>query len=82
MINSIAQYLTELKKELSGASRIRIEDYIVDDAVIDISGASSAEINAGGELDVTLSGASSLRYSGNPTLGDLNISGGSSLKRR
>ena len=39
-------------------------------------------INTSGNLDAELSGASELRYSGNPTLGSIEMSGGSTIKSR
>jgi hypothetical protein len=68
--------------ELSGASQADLEDFAVNDAVINFTGASDGSLEINGRLDVSLSGASELQYSGNPILGDLDITGGSSLKRR
>jgi hypothetical protein len=39
-------------------------------------------INARGRLDANVSGASTLAYVGNPTLGETSTSGASSIKRR
>jgi hypothetical protein len=68
--------------DASGASRVNMNDFTVRDASIELSGSSDADIVINGRLDVALSGASTLRYGGNPTLGNLDITGGSSLKRR
>jgi hypothetical protein len=50
------------------------------DATVDLSGASSAAMHFDGKLDVVLSGASSLRYSGNPEIISSNITGGSKFE--
>ncbi len=72
----------DTRLDFSGASEADLEYFTVNDAEIHFSGASEASLEINGRLDVELSGASTLRYSGNPTLGDTDISGGSSLKRR
>jgi hypothetical protein len=54
----------------------------VNDADINLSGASHTSLDINGRLDVTLSGTSSVRYGGDPKLGEFNITGGSSLTRR
>jgi hypothetical protein len=52
------------------------------DANIELSGASHASLEINGKLDVSLSGASSLGYGGNPTLGRLDVTGASSIKQK
>jgi hypothetical protein len=54
----------------------------VNNANVTLSEASSAQINVNGRLDADLSGASSLQYSGQPTLGSITTSGASSITRR
>lgn len=66
----------------SGASRLKLGDLSIIDADITLSGASDAEVNATGELDLQISGASDLEYRGQPTLGKLDISGSSTVKQR
>ena len=63
----------------SGASKVRLSDFTVNNANINLSGASNATINAAGRLDAILSGASELNYIGNPTLGSVQTSGGSGI---
>ena len=65
----------------SGASTIRLADFAVADADVELSGASTATVNASGTLDVDLSGASALSYLGNPSLGRVDVSGGSRMSR-
>ncbi len=71
-----------IKLDGSGASQADLADFTVNDADINLSGASHASLVINGKLDVTLSGASSLEYGGNPTLGNLNTTGGSELTRK
>jgi hypothetical protein len=66
---------------VSGASNANLRDFTVTNAAVNFSGASSGSVNAAGRLDVQLSGASSLRYFGDPQLDDVNTSGGSSLNK-
>lgn len=69
----------DIRLDLSGASHVEMADLLVTSADIDFSGASSGTVHVDGSLDVELSGASSLTYLGNATLGDVDISGASSL---
>lgn len=66
----------------SGASGAELYNFIVNDVDIELSGASNATIYVYERLDVNLSGASSLEYGGNPTLGSVNITGGSKFGSR
>jgi hypothetical protein len=66
----------------SGGSRINLEDFPVADADISISGGGFADINMDGILDANLSGGSRVVYSGNLELGDLDLSGGSTISRK
>ena len=65
----------------SGASRLALEQQQVDALEVGLSGASNAEVWGRRTLSATLSGASSLRYRGSPTLTRQEISGGSSITR-
>lgn len=67
--------------KLSGASHARLDDFTVTNCDIDINGASNAQINASGKLNIRLTGASKLEYKGNPTLGDVKITGASTLSK-
>jgi len=66
----------------SGASHVRLSDFSVVDAEVNLSGASDATVNASGRLDGDLSGASKLNYIGNPTLGSISASGGSTISQK
>jgi hypothetical protein len=71
-----------LKAEVSGASRISLDNFTTDNADIDLSGASTGVVNTGGTLDAEVSGASTLYYIGNPLMGDIDISGASSVQKK
>jgi len=66
----------------SGASRVRLADCKVNDVDIQLDGASTGDINLEGKLDVNLSGASKLTYSGTPSLGKMSTSGGSTISKK
>lgn len=68
--------------DASGASHVDLADFPVADASVEAGGASNVTVNASGRLDVGASGASHVHYVGNPTLGTIDTSGGSSLGRR
>lgn len=68
-----------LKLEASGSSDIDLSDYLVGDADLDLSGASSAVINPSGTLNVKANGSSDVTYLGSPTLGNINTSGSSNV---
>ena len=70
----------ELVVRASGASSLRLGDFVCKNADIDFSGASHGTVNAQGTLDARLTGASSLKYKGNPTLGSVSTSGASTLQ--
>jgi hypothetical protein len=67
---------------VSGASNIDLSNFPVNNADIDVSGASRAIINIDGRLDADVSGASALEYIGEPTMGDINTSGSSTIKKK
>jgi hypothetical protein len=71
-----------LSLDASGASEGKLGDLSVKSAKATLSGASSGTVDARERLDATLSGASTLNYLGNPTLGSTSISGASNLRRR
>ena len=68
-----------LEATCSGGSTINLSDFRVDNAQIVLSGGSHGTAYVTGRLDATLSGGSGLSYSGNPTLGNINSSGGSTI---
>lgn len=66
----------------SGASDFSGESFSCKNAIISGSGASGVELNISENLDVKLSGASSLTYYGQPKIGSMDVSRGSDLKSR
>jgi hypothetical protein len=71
----------DLSADVSGASRLSLEGFKVNNARVDLSGASTGTVNLTGTLDASASGASHLRYVGDPTLGDIDTSSSSSVSR-
>ena len=67
---------------ISGASRFSLGDFTVNNADVNISGASTGTINLDGRLDANVSGASTLLYIGDPVMGTINVSGASTLSKK
>ena len=65
-----------------GASRLDLTDFALNDTGINLKGASEAAVTVNGKLDMDLSSGSRLYYSGNPTMGKINVSGASTLSQR
>ena len=65
-----------------GASRLDLTDFVLNDTSISLKGASEAAVTVNGKLDMDLSSGSQLYYSGNPTMGRINVSGASTLSHR
>ena len=66
----------------SGGSQLDLEAFSVDNADVHLSGGSRATVNVDGTLDVDLSGGSLVSYVGEPTLGDIELPGGSKVNRK
>ncbi len=66
--------------DLSGASQLKADDFVLGDAVLNVSGAAEADINVNGHLNVEASGAGRVSYKGKPTDISRSLSGGASLK--
>ncbi|UCE44095.1 MAG: DUF2807 domain-containing protein [Candidatus Bathyarchaeota archaeon] len=71
-----------LRISASSGSHLELSDFQVHDAHVDLSGGSHATINLDGRLDADLSGGSNLLYIGDPTMGDIDTSGGSTISRK
>ena len=71
---------SDLFTTVSGASHLDLSDFTIHNADVFLSGASWATVNLDGRLDADLSGASHLRYIGEPTLGDIQTSGDSRIE--
>jgi len=68
--------------DIAGASTIDLTNFPLDNADVNLSGASKATIHVSGKLDTVLSGASSLYFYGNPVMGNINVSGASTVKHK
>lgn len=67
---------------VSGASQANLANFRMQNVDAQASGASRAEVYASGRLDAEASGASTVLYSGDPTLGRTNTSGASTIRAR
>jgi hypothetical protein len=65
----------------SGASRVDFSEFPLHDANVNLSGASGAIVNLDGVLDANLSGASHVKYLGQPTIRNIQTSGGSKIAK-
>jgi len=72
----------DMVADVSGASRLNLGDFTVNNADVDFSGATSGTINLNGRLDADLSGASRLWYIGEPTMGNIDTSGASTISKK
>ncbi len=72
----------DLNIDSSGGSQSDLEDFSVDNADINISGGGRATVNVSGTLDINLSGGSRVLYIGEPTLGDIDLSGDSTVSKK
>jgi hypothetical protein len=67
---------------VTGGSRSDLSDFQVHNATVLLSGGSQATINMDGVLNANLSGGSMLQYIGTPTMGDISLSGGSTITKK
>ena len=66
----------------SGGSQLDLEAFSVNNADVELSGGGRATVNVNGTLDVNLSGGSKVLYVGEPTVGDIDLSGDSTVNRK
>ncbi|MEI2711478.1 MAG: head GIN domain-containing protein [Chitinophagaceae bacterium] len=66
--------------DLSGASVLKAYELEIENCKVEASGASSIGIHVSKQLDVEASGASSIRYIGEPTIKQISVTGSSSVK--
>lgn len=69
-----------LTVDSSGASSGELQGFRTGDVTINLSGSSDFHINMNGTLNLDASGASTMYYTGNIALGDIELSGASTLK--
>ncbi|MFC1987374.1 GIN domain-containing protein [Chloroflexota bacterium] len=67
---------------VSGASNANLTDFILNDANVKLSGASQATLHIKGRLDCVVNAASSLYFLGNPTMGNVQVTGASTIKHK
>ncbi|MCW4053650.1 MAG: DUF2807 domain-containing protein [Candidatus Bathyarchaeota archaeon] len=72
----------DLSIDMSSGSHLDFANFTSQNVNIELSGGSQATINLDGILDADLSGGSQLYYLGDPTLGDIESSGGSSINKK
>lgn len=78
---TISGSFERLKTDVSGASDLHAFDAIANTVDARASGASLLQATATTRLSATASGASDIRYRGNPTQLEMNSSGASSIRR-
>ena len=71
----------DLRVKGSGGSHLSLESFPVNNADIRLSGGGRATVNVNGTLDVNLSGGSRITYIGQPTMGDIDLSGDSTISK-
>jgi Putative auto-transporter adhesin, head GIN domain len=72
----------DLVIDASGASNFKGGDLQAENCKIEATGASSASITVSKAIDATASGASSIHYSGGASITNIDVSGGSSVKKK
>jgi hypothetical protein len=73
---------SNLKVSASGASRTQLDQFNVKEAVVDASGASHITLNVADKLEAEASGASHVRYLGQPQVLKSHTSGASSIGKQ
>ena len=73
---------SDMTAGISGASHVKFAGFPVNNADVNLSGASTGTVNLAGRLDANLSGASKLSYLGEPTMGNISTSGASTLNKK
>lgn len=68
-----------LEAKLSGASLLNAYSILAQEVYLDASGASDVKVSVVNKLKVTASGASNVRYRGNPGILETNLSGASNI---
>jgi len=71
-----------LKIDGSGASNLELDGFPAADVEMSLSGDSRGSVAVSGQLDLDISGASTLYYTGSPRLGRVEVTGASTLVQR
>jgi hypothetical protein len=69
----------DLTIDASGGSQLNLSEFTVHDVYAELSGGSFGSVYVGGRLDADLTGGSHLDYYGDPELGNVDTSSGSSI---
>ena len=69
-----------IMEEAAGSSNVDLTDFPVVDASVKAGGKSQVTVNVSGRLDVDASSSANVYYLGDPTLGEIDTSGGSSVE--
>jgi hypothetical protein len=72
----------DLMVRSSDGSEITLDEFPVNNADINIDEGGRSFFNINGKLDTVLTGGSELYYTGEPEMGNVNVSGGSKLEKR
>ena len=72
----------DLNVKASGASTVDLSNFTSQNAVVDASGASNVIVATSGTLNVEASGASTVRYIGEPAKLRTNTSGASTVAQK
>jgi hypothetical protein len=73
---------SDLNLKGSGGSHFRLEDLSADNATINLSGGSHANVNITGTLNAKLNNASEIIYLGEPTMGNIDLSWDSEINKK
>lgn len=68
--------------ETSGAGEVRAQNLQAQVVKVDVSGAGDVEVHASAELDVRVSGAGEVTYTGNPKIVNQSVRGAGSVRRK
>jgi hypothetical protein len=74
--------VTNLEANFAGACKLNARSLQTETAAVSLVGASSADVNVTGTLKVSIAGAGTLTYSGNPKSVEKNVSGAGSIRPR
>lgn len=72
----------DLTVDASGSSEADLTEFPAINANVEASGASTVIVNLSGRLDADASGSSNIYYLGDPTMGELDMSGSSTIQSR
>jgi hypothetical protein len=79
---SVDGSVTNLEANLTGASHLNAKSLQTRTATLSLVGASDADVNVTDTLKVSITGAGSLTYSGNPKSVEKNITGAGTIQNR